>query len=122
MAGHFLFERAGRKQRFDGDALDGEIAIQTIGTPRGAARDLATLFFGLRAKKEAMATNPSIVSPFGGQLEADDAPEGGPDGVFVDDFNHVYVSLCARGWHPWLWSGHPYGVLFDLRFLGALRS
>lgn len=61
-----------------------------------------------------MATNPSIVSPFGGQLEADDAPGGGPDGVFVDDFNHVYEGLLR--------SGHPYGVLFDLRFLGALRS
>lgn len=94
MAGHFLFECAGRKQRFDGDALDGEIAIQAIGTPRGAARDLTALFFGLRAKKEAMATNPSVISSFGGQLEADDAPEGGPDCVFVDDFNHVCEGLC----------------------------
>ena len=95
MAGHFLFECAGRKQRFDGDALDGEIAIQTIGTPRGAARDLTALFFGLRAKKEAMATNPSVISSFGGQLEADDAPEGSPDSVFVDDFNHVYEGLSS---------------------------
>ena len=42
-----------------------------------------------------MATNPSIVSPFGGQLEADDAPEGGPDSVFVDDFYHVCEGFCT---------------------------
>ena len=69
-----------------------------------------------------MPANPFGVSAFGGLLEADDAPEGSPDGVFVDDFYHVYVSLCARGWHPWLMSWHPYRVLLDLRFLGALRS
>lgn len=68
-----------------------------------------------------MATNPSIISPFGGQLEAYDAPEGSPDSVFVDDFNHVYEGLCS-GVGTWLRLGHPYGVLFDLRFLGALRS
>lgn len=41
-----------------------------------------------------MPANPFGVSAFGGLLEADDAPEGSPDGVFVDDFYHVFVGLC----------------------------
>ena len=48
MLGAFcLLECAGWKQRLDGDALDGEIAIQTIGTPRSTAWDLATFFIRL---------------------------------------------------------------------------
>lgn len=60
-----------------------------------------------------MATNPSIVSPFGGQLEADDAPEGGPDGVFVDDFNHVCEGLSLNVVAPLRGS-------FGFAFLGSL--
>lgn len=41
-----------------------------------------------------MPTNPFSVSAFGSLLEADDAPEGCPDGVFVDDFYHVFSGLC----------------------------
>ena len=40
-----------------------------------------------------MPANPFGVSAFGGLLEADDAPEGSPDGVFVDDFNHGFEGL-----------------------------
>ena len=44
MAGHLLFECAGRKERFDGDLADGEEAIRAIGALVGTARDKLTLF------------------------------------------------------------------------------
>lgn len=47
-----------------------------------------------------MATNPSVISSFWGQLEADDAPEGSPYSVFVDDFNHVYEGLSPGAGTP----------------------
>ena len=40
-----------------------------------------------------MPANPFGVSALGGQFEADDAPEGCPDGVFVDDFNNFFEGL-----------------------------
>lgn len=39
-----LFERAGRKQRLDGDLADGEEAIRAIGALVCTARDKLTLF------------------------------------------------------------------------------
>ena len=44
MAGHLLFECAGRKERLDGDLADGEEAIRAIGALVGTARDKLTLF------------------------------------------------------------------------------
>ena len=42
--GIWLLERAGRKQRFDGDLADGEEAIRAIGALVCTARDKLTLF------------------------------------------------------------------------------
>ena len=40
-----------------------------------------------------MPAYPFGVSALGSQLEADDAPMGCPDDVFVDDFNHGFEGL-----------------------------
>jgi hypothetical protein len=44
MAGHLLFECAGRKERFDGDLADGEVAIHAIGSLKGTTGNQLTLF------------------------------------------------------------------------------
>ena len=42
-----------------------------------------------------MPTDPFSVSTLGSQLEADNAPLGCPDSIFVDDFNHFFVAWNA---------------------------
>ena len=93
MAGLLLFELVGGKQRFNGEGLDGEVAVQLVLAHSRPARDGGTFLIGHRAKEETVTAHPFSILSLRGWLEAYNAPVRGTDSVLVYDLNHFLEVL-----------------------------